>query len=144
MVTFPLKFEVKATATDGVSHPWSAQADKLPPIPSAIPPEFMGPGTGYSPEDLFAIAVLNCLIALFKVYCEKGRVSFHEIQGRAITTIDRQPSEMSFSIVQIEIFLNVTGSSDLVKIRKLLDTAIKDCPVGQSIKSGKTFHISVT
>lgn len=143
MVKFPLKFEARAMAHSGVSTLWNAQVDALPPIPCAIPPEFMGPGSGYSPEDLFSIAVLNCLIALFKVYCEKNRTSFQEIQGRAILTLDRQPSEMTFSFVHIEIFLDVMGASDPIKAKALLDAAIKDCPVGHSIKSGKTFHVNV-
>ena len=71
MIKFPMKFEAEAHATPGASTQWTAQTDLLPPIPSAIPPEFMGPGGGYSPEDLFALALLNCLIATFKVYAEK-------------------------------------------------------------------------
>jgi uncharacterized OsmC-like protein len=144
MVHFPMKFGVQANASSGIASQWTCQTDLLPPIPSAIPLEFMGPGGGYSPEDLFALAVVNCVIATFKVYCEKGKLSFQNIEGKAILTVDKLPSEPGFGMTQIDITLNVNGASDKEKIKKTLETAIKDCAVSNSIKSGKTFHINVS
>lgn len=144
MVKFPMKFEVQASASSGVSAQWTSQTDLLPPIPTAIPPEFMGPGGGYSPEDLFALAVLNCIIATFKVYCEKGKITFHTIQGKAHLTVDKLPSEPGFGMTQVDISLDVTNASDIDQTKKTLELAIKDCAVSNSIKSGKTFHLNVT
>lgn len=144
MVKFPMKFEVKANATAGTNTQWTAQNELLPPIPCAIPPEFMGPGEGYSPEDLFAIALLNCLIATFKVYCEKSKVSFHEVKGKVLLTIDKLSGQSALALTQADIFLDVTGASDLERVRKLLDGAIRDCAVSNSIKTGKTFHINIS
>ena len=142
MVKFPMNFEVEAKAPSGISSQWIAQANHLPPIPSAIPPEFTGPGGGYSPEDLFGIAVLNCLIALYKVYCEKSKLVFQEIKAKAVLTADKDPASVSFYISHIDVFLTVEGASDQEKARKLLESAIKDCPISNSIKSAKSFHIS--
>jgi organic hydroperoxide reductase OsmC/OhrA len=144
MIKFPLKFEVKAVAVEGTSAQWTAQNELLPPIPCAIPPEFMGPGEGYSPEDFFAMALLNCLIATFKVYCEKAKVSFREIKGKVVLTVDKVPGQSGLAMPQADIFLDVAGASDTEQARKLLDGAIKDCAVSNSIKTGKTFHINVS
>lgn len=144
MIKFPMKFEVKAAAGAGSSSQWTAQADHLPPIPSAIPPEFMGPGGGYSPEDLFAISLLNCLIATFKVYCEKSKVTFQEIKGKVALTVDKLAGESGFAMTNAEIFFDITGASDAQRARKLLDGAIRDCAVSNSIKTGKTFHINIS
>lgn len=144
MVKFPMKFEVQANASSGIHSQWTSQSDLLPPIPSAIPPEFMGPGGGYSPEDLFALAVLNCVIATFKVYCEKAKLAFQTIQGKASLTVDKLPTEAGFGMTQIDITLNVVGTSDPDNAKKTLELAIKDCAVSNSIKSGKTFHINVS
>ncbi len=141
---FPLKFEISAQASSGVEDLWTAQTAHLQPITSAIPPEFMGPGGGYSPEDLFAIALLNCLIATYKVYCKKGGISFKTIQGKAILTIDHIPGEGPFGMKAIDVTLHVEGASDPNKARQILETAIKDCAVSNSIKSGKTFHLNVS
>ncbi len=144
MVKFPMKFEVQASASSGIDSRWSSQTDLLPPIPTAIPPEFTGPGGGYSAEDLFALSVLNCMIATFKVYCEKAKQTFQNIQGKAVLTVDKMATEASFGMTEINITFNITGSSDINKIRHLLETAIKDCAVSNSIKSGKTFNIHIS
>lgn len=139
-----MKFEVIAKASSGVHSQWTAQTDLLPPIPSAIPPEFMGPGGGYSPEDLFALAVVNCVIATFKVYSERAKIEFQTIEGKAVLTVDKLPLESGFGMTQIDITLNVLGATDEEKTRKTLELSIKDCAVSNSIKSGKTFHINIS
>lgn len=143
MVKFPMKFEAQANATSGINSLWTSQTDLLPPIPTAIPPEFMGPGGGYSPEDLFSLAIINCVIATFKVYCEKGKLNFVGILGKAILTVDKLQGESGFGMTQIDITFDVQGASDEDRVKKTLESAIKDCAVSNSIKSGKTFHINM-
>ena len=143
MIKFPMKFEVMAAASAGIQANWTGQSDQLPPIPSAIPPEFMGPGGGYSPEDLFALALLNCLIATFKVYAEKSKAEFREIRGKVVLTVDKVLPQ-GFAMTNAEIFFDITGSTDSEKLRKVLDSAIKDCAVSNSMKTGKTFHINIS
>lgn len=138
-----MKFEVHAAATPGTHTQWTGQTDLLPPIPSAIPPEFMGPGGGYSPEDLFALSLLNCLIATFKVYAEKSKATFSEIKGKVILTVEKVLPQ-GLAMTQADVFFDITGAADHEKVRKLLDSAIKDCAVSNSIKTGKTFHINIT
>ena len=139
---FPMKFEVQVAASAGTGTPWTAQAGSLPPILSAIPPEFMGPGGGYSPEDLFALSVINCMVATFKVYVENAKASFQQVLGKAFLTVDKQGA--GFAMTQIDIHLDVTGASDPVKVKAILEAAIQNCAVSNSIKSGKTFHTTVS
>lgn len=143
MLKFPMKFEVQSSASSGMGSTWTAKTNHHPPIPIAIPPQFMGPGGGYSPEDLFALAVLTCIIATFKAYCEKSKVSFSEIQTKASLTVDKQADSPGIAMTHLDIFIDVKGASEAEKAHKLLDAAIKDCAVSNSIKSGKTFHINV-
>lgn len=138
-----MKFEVRASSPSGVGSTWTSQTNHHPPIPISIPPEFMGPGGGFSPEDLFAMSVLNCIIATFKVYAEKSKAAFSEIKGKAVLTVDKQAESPAIGMTHIDISLDVTGASDQENIRKLLDKAIKDCAVSNSIKSGKTFQINI-
>lgn len=144
MIKFPMTFDVEASAAAGISTNWVAQANNSFPIPSAIPPEFMGPGGGYSPEDLFGIAIINCLIATYKVYCEKGKVSFQHIKAKAKVRVDKDPASTSFHVSDVKIFIEITGSSDVEKAKKLLETAIKDCAMSNSIKACKSFQTIVT
>ncbi len=138
-----MKFEVQASAGSGMQNRWDANSGELPPITMAIPLEFRGPGGGYSPEDLFALAILNCLIAMFKVYCEKEKVSFDQIKTKAELTIDKIAAENLIGVTHVDLYLDVTGASDGERARKIMDNAVKDCIISNSIKSGKTFHITV-
>lgn len=142
MPKFPMKFAVRASASEGISVNWTADAGQLSPIPCAIPHEFSGPGGGYSPEDLLALAVLNCIIATYKVYCEKAKVHFAEIVGEASVTVDLQEGRLSMP--QLDIALDVKGASDPEKARKTLDQAIRDCAVSNAVKSAKSFKISIS
>lgn len=143
MVTFPLHFTVEAEGKSGIAALWTARSAHLPPISCGIPPEFGGTGQGYSPEDLFALSILNCLIATFKVYCEKSNLSFSEIKGKAVVSMSKHPSEKSFWLSDIDFTLEVRGASNIEKVKALLDRAVQDCAVSNSIKSAKTFHLHV-
>lgn len=140
---FPMKFEVEAYGESGMKGTWSASAPHLPVIECAIPKEFMGPGGGYSPEDLFGLAILNCVIALYKVYCEKSKISFSEIRGKASVTADKKASMPTFVMTHVEMGFKIMNPSDPEKAKALLETAIKDCPVSNSILSTKTHHIEI-
>ena len=141
MAKFPLRFTVQAASPSRVDTRWTATAGDLSPLPCAIPHEFGGPGGGYSPEDLLALAVLNCMIATYKVYCVRAKVHFEEIVGKASLVVDMQEGKLAMP--QIDVEFQVTGASDPEQARKVLDQAIRDCAVSQAIKSQKTFNISI-
>jgi organic hydroperoxide reductase OsmC/OhrA len=143
MQKFPLKYEVKASATSGVSNPWQSSCNTLKPIDIAIPAEFEGPGKAYSPEDLFGLAVLNCMISVYKVLCEKNNITFKKMDGKVTVSMNKSPQNSDLTLNHVDIAINVFNASDNVKAHELLDQAIKHCPVANSIKSGKTCHFKV-
>ena len=144
MLKFPINFEVQSSSASGIRTVWSSTTGSLEAITCAIPPEFTGPGGGYSPEDFFALSVLNCVIATYKVYAERSQVEYKEIRGKASLTIDKHPSENTLSLTHVEVTLDITGARNVDKAKNILDQAIKDCAVSNSIKSGKTFHLNVS
>ena len=143
MIQFPLKFEVNASANFEVGATWTAQTNSLAPLTCSIPPDFGGPGGGYTPEDLFALSVLNCMIAMFKIFCEKMKLKFEKVKGKAVVTMNQDPGINQISMTEIDITIDVTGADQPEKARQVLEQAIKNCPISNSIKTGKTFHLSV-
>ncbi len=141
---FPLNFSVQAQAKEKVDTPWECKASSLPPILCSIPPEFGGPGRGYSPEDLFALALINCVIATFKVYAEKSSITYEKIFVEADLTVDKNPSENFLMMSHIDIKINISGTQDTEKTKTVLDKAIKECAIGNSIKTGKSFQINIS
>ena len=143
MIEYPLKFTAYANAKPGIKTAWSCSEEKVDPINCSIPPVYNGPGGGYTPEGLFALSILNCMIAVFKDFCEKHNVTFENIDGNIIASMDRDTSINKLMITHVEITINVTGASDKEKVNTLLEMAIKECPISNSIKTGKTFHLDV-
>ncbi len=143
MIKLPVSFVVFCEASSGIANLWKSKADDLTPIDSAIPPEFGGPGKGYSPEDFFALSVLNCVVATFKVYTEKLNLSFQKLSGKTEIKMDRHPQENHLWVSHINVSIKVEGASDQVKVKETLDRAVKECAVSNSVKSGKTFHLEV-
>lgn len=64
MQPFPHHYSiVAAAATEGDV---ALRGDRLPPIFSAPPKEFGGPGDRWSPETLFVAAVADCFMLTFR------------------------------------------------------------------------------
>lgn len=144
MPKFPLHFNAEAQAEFGISTHWDCSSEKLPKIKCSIPAEFSGPGGGYSPEDLFGHALINCLIATFKVYTEKSGLSFSNLKVKADIKMDIDPSTNKMAITEIHTDINIQGASNPEKIRAVLDKSIADCAISNSIKSGKNFTINIS
>lgn len=140
---FPIKFLVDATAEEKIATTWQAKADDLPPITSCIPREFGGPSNGYSPEDLFALSIVNCIIATLKVYAEKSQVSFKSLSAQAELTMDKHTSDNYLFMSHIDIRIQITGASDKSKLENILERSIKDCAISNSVKTGKTYQIDI-
>jgi len=138
MIKYPLYFEVQAKGASGIATPFEATAENFPPIAGSIPKEFMGPGTGYSPEDLFSISVITCLIATFKVFAERAKLSFTDITAKAKLTIDRSGGGIP-ELQKLDIAFTLTGVQDQEKAKTLLTESEKYCLVSNAVKCEKSF-----
>jgi len=138
MIKYPLFFEVSANSTTGIETQVQASAHDLPPISCAVPPEFGGPGGGYSPEDLYALAVVTCFISTFKVFAVRAKLAFSGIQGEAKLTIDRNAAGVP-ELNKVDLTFTLTGVEDQEKAKTLLAESEKYCLVSNAIRSEKSF-----
>jgi hypothetical protein len=54
MIQYPLVFKVKSSARAGISSNWETSSTSVATaVAMSIPPEFEGPGGGFSPEDIY-------------------------------------------------------------------------------------------
>lgn len=139
MIKYPLFFEASSNSTSGINTTFEATAYDLPAITCAIPKEFGGPGGGYSPEDLFSLAVLSCLIATFKVFAERAKLQFTNINGSAKLTIDRNVQGVP-ELKKLDIKFTLSGVQDQAKAKLLLGESEKYCLVSNAAKTEKTFE----
>jgi organic hydroperoxide reductase OsmC/OhrA len=143
MIQYPLSFPVKVEAAGGIQNGWTSTASQGSELPCAIPPEFEGPGRGYSPEDYFALAIANCFVATFKVIAEKSKVGFEKIQVNGVLTADRNESGQPFmKSMKLEVQLDA-GGGDPERLRRILEKTSQSCLVIHSVKTEVEFVFKI-
>jgi organic hydroperoxide reductase OsmC/OhrA len=142
-VKFPMKFMTCAAAKAGVDKTWITEttAPIVRNLPVGIPPEFGGPGQGYSPEDLIGFAAINCYVATFQVYAQNSKLAFECIRVGAVTTIEQSTQKLP-EITRIEFEVEVF-CTDEDRARRLMEKVSKNCIVLNALKVEKVFSFKV-
>lgn len=132
MQQFPHLYSVvaKADAQGDVA----LEGDRLPPIPSAPPPEFGGPGGRWSPETLFVAAVADCFVLTFRAIAGLSRFPWVSLECSATGTLDRVERVTQFTALQIQARLRVPPGANEDQARRLLAKAEETCLVTNSLK----------
>lgn len=153
MIRYPQHYAVRAHSESGMQTKWESGVDSgalVADLPCAIPPEFDGPGGGLSPEDLYGLALLNCFVATFKVFAQKSRIHFGDLEARGKLTVDRGedgvPWMAAFHLV-VEVSLGEAGadsSGARERMVGLLEKTSRSCLIHQSVRTKVTFEWRVT
>lgn len=146
MVHYPLEFKVSSQGPSGTSTPWETLVPGTglagQTLTAAIPPEFAGPGGGYSPEDFYALALINCFIATFKVIAERSKLDYQSIQASGTLTVDRDEKGapwMKHFLLEVDL----GGAVDPERAGRLLEKASQSCLILNSVKTEKEFRFRV-
>jgi len=118
-----INFSVSSTSPAGIKTLWEAKyadTSRRVPIKMAIPHCFGGPGSEASPEDLYLLSLLNCLIATFKVFAEKSKLGYERLDGFANLNLIQEPSGVS-SFKNINIKLELFSPENRVKAERLFN-----------------------
>lgn len=147
MKSYPMQFSVVGQSTYGTQSNWTSSSignknQTSKEIPIAIPPEFDGPGDGYSPEDLYALALQNCFIATFKVFAEKSKLKYTAIEANSVLTLDRdQNGKPWMALFHLQIILK--GVEHIGNARRILDKVSSNCMILNSVQTQKTFDFKI-
>jgi organic hydroperoxide reductase OsmC/OhrA len=140
MIQYPLHFQIESVAKEGIQSSWSSSASGQSVV-CAIPPEFDGPGGGFSPEDFFGLAAVNCFVATFKVIAEKSRISFESIRVSADLKVDRNEKGQPW-MAELALKVEVKpGNADRERLERALHKASGSCLVLHSLKTAVNFDI---
>lgn len=131
MAEFPHHYAVKVSAQQQGSV--AVEAANLPPINSAPPAEFGGPGDQWSPETLLMAAIADCLILTFRAIARASKLEWHELICDAEGTLDRVDGVTRFTHVVLQATLRVPAGVDATKAQRLLDKAKQACLVTNSL-----------
>jgi organic hydroperoxide reductase OsmC/OhrA len=143
MIKYPMKFTVDSQSKSGIQTQWVTHAKGFDhEVPVAIPPEFEGPGTGLSPEDLYAMALQNCFMATFKVIAEKSKLSYDSISVESDLEVDRDEKGHPW-MARLHLNVTLTGALQKENAERLLEKTSKSCMILNSVKTEKTFQYTV-
>lgn len=143
MKQYPLTFEVSAKSTSGIQSPWTTQAKTFnQDLSVAIPPEFDGPGGGYSPEDFYALALQNCFVATFKVFAEKSDLQFSGLSALTRLEVDRDSGGRPW-MARLHLQVKLEGVTQKEKAQRLLDKTSQSCMILNSVKTEKSFDFVI-
>lgn len=144
MLSYPMHFKINSRSEGGIQTKWSTRAEQqTSDIMMAIPPEFSGPGGGYSPEDIYAIALANCFIATFKVFAEKSRLNFKDINVDANLAVDRNDKGHPW-MASVHLSIELNGVSQKENAQRILEKTSQSCMILNSVMTAKTFDFKIT
>lgn len=140
MIAYPIEFNARTETVGGVANVWNSRAGEHQ-NQVAVPPEFDGPGGGFSPEDLYNQALTNCFVATFKVYCEHSKVTFEnlEVDSRLVVDLDenKKPVMKDFFMTA-----HIHGASNPERAMMLAQRASKSGFILNSVKTNCHFEIT--
>jgi organic hydroperoxide reductase OsmC/OhrA len=115
------------------------------PIAAGPPPQFGGPETVWSPEDLLAAAVLECLWTTFSAYARREGLGPHVFSGTATAVLERGTQAApvpAFSSIDLNVRVEVTAG-DEERAERLLRTAEKSCIIANALRVPVTLDTTV-
>jgi peroxiredoxin-like protein len=129
----PFPHHYSATASASPEGDVALDSVGLPPLVTAAPEEFGGPGGRWSPETLFVGAVADCFILTFRAVAQASSLAWTSLTCEAEGTLDRVDRVTRFTEVLVRATLHVPSEADPERARRLLERAEALCLVTNSL-----------
>lgn len=101
----------------------SISSSGLPPLTTAPPKEFDGPGDVWSPETLLVAAVADCYILTFRGVARAAKFEWENLECTVEGVLERLEGVTRFSGYTNRATLTVKTGSDHTKAKELLERA---------------------
>jgi putative redox protein len=95
------------------------------------PVDNCGKGSTFSPTDLLATALLNCMITVMGIHANEQDWPFKVLKSSAVKKMGINPRR----VVEVEIEIRIDGSSLDSKMREELTLKGLNCPVAKSLSA---------
>jgi len=106
-----------------------------PTIEVTTPPEFKGHEGMWTPEELFVASVNICIKTTFLHYAQKNNFEFLSYESEAEGTLEKIGSQFMFSEIKVKPKISIKSSSQLEKVKELIQLSEKNCLITNSIKT---------
>jgi len=133
MPSYPIEFVSEAKADQVFELPWSISSGDMNAFCN-VPIDFGGNGGGFSPEDLFLQAVINCFVGTFKVMAKLSRLSYTNIQVVGKLYVDKN-LEGKVCMKSINLAIGISGADRPERLGTLVSKALREGFIINSVKS---------
>jgi organic hydroperoxide reductase OsmC/OhrA len=131
----PFPHYYSATLTGGPFAYAQVTAAGVPPLRTAPPPEFEGPGDAWSPEQLFLAAVQTCFLFTLRAVARLSKLEFVSLDLEAQGIVDRQDRITRFTDIVLRATLTVAAGTDRARAFAVLERTKVACLVSASIST---------
>jgi organic hydroperoxide reductase OsmC/OhrA len=118
-------------------------APALPPIETAAPPEFDGPGGIWSPETLLCATVADCFILTFRAVARAAHFNWIALDCRVEGMLEHIGNTTQFTRFATTVRLTIPPGADNGKARRLLERAEHGCLIANSLRGERTLAIEL-
>lgn len=87
-----------------------------------------GKGEAFSPTDLVATALLNCMITVMGIRAKEEGFDLEDCQGEVIKHMASQPRRIAMLEINIQLKANCDN-----RMQRILEGIAKNCPVAKSL-----------
>ena|SRR6185312_192510 len=131
MKSYPHTYTADARGTrEGLVAVCSLQ---LPPMQTAAPPEFDGPGGVWSPETLLCASLADCFILTFRAVARAARFEWTRLDCHVEGVLERVEGVSRFTRFLTVANLTLPQGSDLRKGEESLERADRGCLIANSL-----------
>ena len=131
MQPYPHTYSV--TARGAVTGLVPVESPGLPPLDTAPPREFDGPGDVWSPETLLVAAIADCYILTFRGLSRAAKFEWVELKCEVEGIVERVNGVTRFTGYSNRATLTVKPGADHAKGDELLERAERVCLVSNSL-----------
>ena len=105
----------------------------VPPLRSAPPKDFDGPGDAWSPEHLLLAAVETCFMFTFRAVAEASKFNFVSVDVSGSGIVDRKDGATRFTEIALRSRLTLPKGADPERARRMLEKGKNACLVTASL-----------
>jgi len=139
MKNYPHRYSVVAGAHPGDDFELIARG--LPPLVTAAPAEFDGPGDRWSPETLIVGAVAGCFILTFRAIARASKIAWTAVTCEVDGRLERVDNVTQFTRFELRVRLLGPATADTAQARRALERAERQCLISNSLRA--TFDLRV-
>ena len=138
---FPHRYSVAALAR--AEGDVALESERLPPLVTAPPAEFGGPGDRWSPETLLVAAVADCFVLTFRAIARASKLPWSTIQCDVEGVLDRVERVTLFTEFRTRVTLRLPAGVDRERAERLLTRAEETCLITNSLKAAHVLEIEI-